>query len=57
MQKSSVNDAQEIQFRPLELCEYIGGDCRTQGKTVASELRKHCDLWDSFVSVVSPRAS
>ena len=46
---SNFNDAQEIQFRRLELCEYIGGDCRTQGKTVATDLRKHFHLWDSFV--------
>ncbi len=49
MTNDTTNEAQEIQFRRLELCEYIGGDCRTQGKTVASALRKHSDLWDSFV--------
>lgn len=49
MKKDIINEAQELQFRRLELCEYIGGDCRTQGKTVANDLRKHNDLWDSFV--------
>jgi hypothetical protein len=45
----SINEAQEIQFRRLELCDYIGGDCRTSGKKVADDLRKHMNLWDSFV--------
>jgi hypothetical protein len=49
MTKKAMNKAQEIHFRRLELCDYIGGDCRTQGKTVANDLRKHSDLWDSFV--------
>jgi hypothetical protein len=31
------------------LCEFVGGDVRTKGKTVASDLRKHSDLCDSFV--------
>jgi hypothetical protein len=44
-----MNEAQELQFRRLELCEYVGGDVRTKGKTVASDLRKHSGLWDSFV--------
>ena len=44
-----INKAQVIQFRRLELCDYIGGDCRTQGKKVANDLRTHTDLWDSFV--------
>ena len=44
-----MNEPQELQYRRLELCEYIGGDCRTQGKTVANALRTHKDLWDSFV--------
>lgn len=49
MKSDTTNEAQEVQFRRLELCEYSGGDCRTQGKTVAHDLRKHSDLWDSFV--------
>lgn len=40
---------QEIQFRRLILCDYIGRNARTQGKTVASDLRTHKNLWDSFV--------
>jgi hypothetical protein len=44
-----MNEAQELQFRRLELCAYVGGDVRTKGKTVANDLRKHSDLWDSFV--------
>jgi hypothetical protein len=44
-----MNEAQEIHFRRLELCEFIGGDLRTKGKTVAGDLRKHSGLWESFV--------
>jgi hypothetical protein len=49
MTNDTANEAQEIQFRRLELCEYIGGDGRGQGMTVANDLRIHKDLWDSFV--------
>src|SRR5687768_8475299 len=49
LKNETTNEAQEIQFRRLELCEYIGGDCRTQGMTVANDLRQHSHLWDSFV--------
>jgi hypothetical protein len=45
----NINEAQEIQFRRLGLCEYIGGDRRTSGKTVAKDLRGVSELWDAFV--------
>ncbi len=41
----SINETQEIQFRRLGLCEYIGGDTRTRAKVVVKDLRDRSELW------------
>ena len=40
---------QEVQYRRLELCGHIGGDCRMSGEAVADSLRANQGLWDAFV--------
>lgn len=40
----NCNKVQELQFRRLSLCDYIGGDMRIKAKAVAKDLRDRSEL-------------